>query len=66
MAGDPLGDWRPSKDESLAEWAERQSWARRGPEPPEGRFTTVLVIAGVLWTVFVVVYGVVWAIVQGF
>jgi hypothetical protein len=63
---DPLGGWNRPKDESPDEWAERRAWARRPPEPPEGRFTTALLILGALWTVFVVVYGIVWAILQGF
>jgi hypothetical protein len=54
VAGDPLGEWRPSKDESLDEWGERQRWARQRPEP-DGRFNTAVLVTRVACGVVLVV-----------
>jgi hypothetical protein len=62
VAGDPLGEWRPSTDEGLDEWAERQQLARQPPEPPEGRFDTALWIIRAVFAVVVVVLIVVYAV----
>jgi Flp pilus assembly protein TadB len=57
VAGDPLGEWRPSKDESLDEWAERQARARQAPEPERDHAVLVTRVAcGVALAVFLVVW----------
>jgi hypothetical protein len=57
VAGDPLGEWRPSKDESLDEWAERNR-ARQAPEP-DPHVDRAVLVTQVVWcgvlAVFIVV-----------
>jgi hypothetical protein len=57
VVGDPLGEWRPSKDENLDEWAERQRWARSlEPDPHFDRAVLVTRVAcAVALAVFLVV-----------
>jgi len=57
VAGDPLGEWRPSKDESLDEWGERQRWART-PKPDPG-FDRAELVARVACAVALAVFLVV-------
>jgi hypothetical protein len=57
VAGDPLGEWRPSKDESLDEWGERQRWVRAPkPDPRADKAELAIRVAcGVALAVFLVV-----------
>src|SRR5262249_51113031 len=57
VAGDPLGELRPSKDESLDEWGERQTWASAPkPDPSADKAELVLrVAAAIAFAVLLVV-----------